>query len=125
VGKRTDAAGHHAFASGDIKAARAAWDKMLADYSGEWLTQLCYGEAMIYLEDEEKAVKHLKQVAALQPKPRNTDAYDTIAQLALIRSDKKAAATAYEKALDIIKTEWQMGDTQMAEDLRRKIISLR
>jgi tetratricopeptide (TPR) repeat protein len=98
---------------------------MLADYSGEWLTQLCYGEAMIYLEDEEKAVKYLKQAAALQSKPRNTDAYDTIAQLALIRGEKKAAATAYEQALDILKTVWQMGDTQMAEDLRRKIINLR
>ncbi len=114
-----------ALAEGDKPSARVAWDKMLSEHPEEWLVQLCYGEGMIYLGEAESAVCHLEKAAALQPRPRYVDAYDSIAQLALIRGDKKAAIAAYEKALDILETEWQMADTQMAQDIRQKMLSLR
>lgn len=114
-----------AFADGDKKAARAAWDRMLKEHPEEWLAHLCYGDGMVYLHEPGAAAGHYEKAAALQPKPRYTDAWDSIAQLALIRGDKKAAAAAYEKALDILVSEWQFGESQLAEDLRQKISRLR
>ncbi len=113
-----------AFFDGDKKAARAAWDRMLGEHPEEWLVHLCYADGMVWLDDGEGAVRHYEKATALQPRPRYMDAYDSIAQLALIQGDKKAAIAAYEKALGILETEWQLGDTQMAEDIRRKIADL-
>lgn len=113
-----------ALAEGDKRAAKTAWDRMLTEYPKEWMVHLCMGDGMIYLGDGERAVKHYEQAAALQPKPRYMDAYDSIAQWALIQGDKKAAAAAYEKALNILEEEWQLGDTQTAEDYRQRIRNL-
>lgn len=114
-----------AFQEGDTQAARAAWDRMLAEHPEEWLAHLCYGDGMVCLNTPGEAVRHYEKAAALQPKPRYTDAWDSIAQLALIRGDKKAAAAAYEKELEILESEWQIGESQLAEDLRQKISRLR
>ena len=65
------------------------------------------------------------QAAALQPKPRYTDPWDSVAQLSRLSQDRAGEAEAYERIIDILQTDWGLGECETVRGYRENLAQCR
>ena len=71
------------------------------------------------------AIADYRQAAALQPKPRYTDPWDSVAQLSRLSQDRAGEAEAYERIIDILQTDWGLGECETVQGYRENLKACR
>lgn len=107
-------------ARGRRAAAWEIWNTMVANDPENWLVYLCRADCHAREADYPAAIADYRQAAERQPKPRYTDPWDSIAQLARLSHDREHEAEAYEKIIDILQTDWGLGECETVRGYRGK-----
>lgn len=110
---------------GDREEAQAVWDKMCADFPGEWCVWLSMGDMMARTGRYEEAKAHYRKALETQTPPRYTDATTSIAQVCELQGDPAGAIAACEEELSILREEWNTTSGEQTDHLRREIQRLR
>ena len=84
-------------ARGRRAAAWEIWNAMVANDPENWLVYLCRADCHAREADYPAAIADYRQAAERQPKPRYTDPWDSIAQLARLSHDREREAEAYRE----------------------------
>lgn len=117
--------GKIAWARGDHKNAMDIWKKMSEQFSGDWLAQLSMADCLAFTGQFDQAIPYYQKALELQPAPRYTDAYLSMAQIHEIRKDYEAAIQAWEGVLRLRREEWNYQEGEAVEQPEREIARLR
>ena len=112
-------------ARGDRSAAWETWNAMVANDPENWLVYLCRADCHAREADYPAAIADYRQAAALQPKPRYTDPWDSVAQLSRLSQDRESEAEAYERIIDILQTDWGLGECETVQGYRENLKACR
>lgn len=112
-------------ARGRRAAAWEIWNAMVANDPENWLVYLCRADCHAREADYPAAIADYRQAAERQPKPRYTDPWDSIAQLARLSHDREREAEAYEKIIDILQTDWGLGECETVRGYRENLAQCR
>ena len=112
-------------ARGDRSAAWETWNAMVANDPENWLVYLCRADCHAREADYPAAIADYRQAAALQPKPRYTDPWDSVAQLSRLSQDRAGEAEAYERIIDILQTDWGLGECETVQGYRENLKACR
>ena len=117
--------GHIAWLSGDREGARATWDQMCRDFSGDWLVWLSMGDIMARAGQFEEAKQHYRKALEIQPAPKYVDALESIAQVCERQGQYEGAIQALEEELVILAEQWDTVSGETADKVRREIDRLK
>ena len=117
--------GRIAHAQGRRAAAWEIWNAMAASDPENWLVYLCRADCHAREADYPAAIADYRRAAALQPKPRYTDPWDSIAQLARLCHDRESEAEAYECVIGILQEDWGMGECETVRGYRENLKACR
>ena len=117
--------GRIAHAQGRRAAAWEIWNAMAASDPENWLVYLCRADCHAREADYPAAIADYRRAAALQPKPRYTDPWDSIAQLARLCHDRESEAEAYERVIGILQEDWGMGERETVRGYRENLKACR
>ena len=98
---------------------------MVANDPENWLVYLCRADCHAREADYPAAIADYRQAAALQPKPRYTDPWDSVAQLSRLSQDRESEAEAYERIIDILQTDWGLGECETVQGYRENLKACR
>ena len=112
-------------ARGRRSAAWETWNAMVANDPENWLVYLCRADCHAREADYPAAIADYRQAAALQPKPRYTDPWDSVAQLSRLSQDRAGEAEAYERIIDILQTDWGLGECETVQGYRENLKACR
>ena len=98
---------------------------MVANDPENWLVYLCRADCHAREADYPAAIADYRQAAALQPKPRYTDPWDSVAQFSRLSQDRKSEAEAYERIIDILQTDWGLGECETVQGYRENLKACR
>lgn len=73
----------------------------------------------------EQAILYYRRAAELEPAPRYSDNYLSIAQISELIGDRKGAMKAYQKVIDILREDWDMREGEVIRQYLEKIEELR
>ncbi len=116
--------GHIAWAKGQQAQALQIWETMAADFANDWLAQLCMADCLAHICRYEDAILYYQKALALQPVPRYTDAYLSMAQLHEIQKDYGNAIRDWEGVLKICRDEWDIQEGEAIDHPKREIARL-
>ncbi len=115
--------GKIAWVRGEHQKAEAVWEKMLSDYSDDWLAYANMADAMAYTCKYDKAITYYKKAFDLQPSPKYRDAQITAAHIHEIQGDYAAAIASCHEQLEVLKEEWNITEgcdvQQIHEEINR------
>lgn len=117
--------GRIAHAQGRRAAAWEIWNAMAASDPENWLVYLCRADCHAREADYPAAIADYRQAAERQPKPRYTDPWDSIAQLARLCHDRESEAEAYERVIGILQEDWGMGECETVRGYRENLKACR
>lgn len=106
---------------GNHKLALQYIDEMITEFSNDWLAWFTKADFMVRLCNYEEAIESYTKACELQPSPKYTDAYNGIAQIYEITKQYDKAILFYEKAIEIIKTDWQISEGELVDEFKRAI----
>ena len=112
-------------AQGHRAAAWETWNAMVDEDPENWLVCLCRADCHAREADYLAAIGDYRRAAALQPKPRYTDPWDSIAQLARLCHDRESEAEAYEQIIGILQTDWGLGECETVRGYRENLKACR
>jgi len=101
------------------------WHQMLQTYGDNALAWFVYGDHLVKHTRYQEAIAAFEKSMELAKPPRMTDALDSIAQICILLGDPQGAASAYERILDIMKTDWQLTEGETIEGYRQNIEQLK
>lgn len=73
----------------------------------------------------EQAIAYYRKAAELEPAPRYSDNYLSIAQLSALIGDREAAIEAYRKVIEILREDWDMCEGEVIRSYLEKIDELK
>lgn len=114
-----------AWYKGDREKAQGIWDKMCADFPGEWCVWLSMGDMMARMSRYEEAKGYYRKALEIQKPPRYTDATSSIAQVCELQGDWQGAIAAHEEEIAILRDEWNTTTGEQIDQHRREIARLR
>lgn len=114
-------AGWIAHAGGDHAQAECLWDEMTRTDPDNWLAWSARADAYAKTARYDEAIAAYRRAAQLQAPPRYTDSEDSIAQLCLLKGDKRGAAEAYGRVLAILREDWGMTEGETVSGYRENI----
>ena len=117
--------GKIALKEGKVEQAKQVWRGMVTTHVEDWLTHLCMGNAMVSIGAYEEAITAFNKAYDLQPSPKYTDAFWSIAQIHEMQGDYKEAIEALEKKLEVLKVEWMDEESREVEKTRQVIKQLK
>lgn len=88
--------------------AEMCWKEMLAKYSNDWRGYALLGDCMANYCEYEKAIKYYEKSLELQEIPRYTDSQMSIAMIYELIGEKSKAIKAWEKVIEILKTDYSI-----------------
>ena len=92
----------------------------------DWLIWSFIGDAYAKLARYDEAVEHYKKAAGLEPAPRYTDNWISIAEIRTIQKRWAEAAEAYDHVAEIQRSDWNMEeDSAGVQKIRRKAQEMR
>jgi len=109
---------------GDYIHANEYWQQMLQDYGENASAWVVYGDHLVKHARYSEAISAFEKSMELASPPRMTDALDSIAQICLLLDDLKGAMAAYERVIEIMKTDWQITEGETIEGYRENIREL-
>ena len=101
------------------------WNAMAAADPENWLVYLCRADCHAREADYPAAIADYRRAASLQPKPRYTDVWDSIAQLSRLCGDRASEAEAYERIIAILQEDWGMGECETVLGYRENLAQCR
>ena len=113
--------GRIAWARGEHEKAELIWQKMLLDYSSDWLSYANMADAMAYACRYDEAIAYYKKAFELQPSPKFCDAQITAAHIYEIQGNYAAAITSYYEQLEVLKTEWNITEGREVDLICKEI----
>lgn len=117
--------GKIAWARGNHKDAMAIWRTMSEQYANDWLAQLVMADCLASTGQYSEAIPYYRKALELQPAPRYTDAYLSMAQIYEIQGDYEAAIQAWECVLKLRQEEWNYQEGEAIDEPVREIARLR
>ena len=108
-------------AKGQRAEAWRQWDAMVAEDPDNWLVYLCRADCRAREADYPAAIADFRQAAQRQPKPRYTDPWDSIAQLARLSGDRAQEAEAYRQIIEILQQDWNLGECETVQGYRENL----
>ena len=109
---------------GDLKRAENCWAELLKEYGSEANAWFVYADHLAKKARYPEAIEAFEKSFSLQQKPRMTDALDSIAQLYQLLGNRKAAADAYKRVLNVMKTEWDLTEGETVDGYQKNIEQL-
>lgn len=117
--------GKIAWARGDHRYGMEIWRKMSEQYADDWLAQLAMADCLSFTGQYDKAIPYYRKSLELQPVPRYTDAYLSMAQIYEIQGNYEAAIQAWEGVLELRQKEWNYQEGEAVDEPVREIARLR
>lgn len=118
--------GQIAYMRGDWAAAEAQWQTMKDKWPDNWVIWSCIGDCYAKNSRYDEAVEHFKKGIELEPAPRYTDNWISIAEIRTIQKRWAEAAEAYDHVAEIQKSDWNMEEDSFGvQKSRRKAQELR
>lgn len=117
--------GKIAWAEGDHKSAMEIWQRMSEQFSNDWLAQLIMADCLASTGQYNEAIPYYRKTLELQPAPRYTDAYLSMAQIHEIQKDYEAAIQAWEGVLRLRQEEWNYQEGEAVDQPMKEIARLR
>lgn len=117
--------GRIAWARGEQQKAEAIWEKMLLDYSDDWLAYASMANAMAFACRYDEAIAYYKKAFELQPSPKYCDAQITAAHIYEIQGNYDAAIASCYEQLEVLKGEWNITEGRDVERVCEEINRLR
>lgn len=93
---------------GDWAAGEAQWQLMKEKWPDEWIIWSCVGDCYSRACRYDQAVEHYKKAAELEPAPRYTDNWLSIAEIRIIQKRWAEAAEACDHVVEIQMKDWKM-----------------
>ena len=94
---------------------------MVAAQPENWLVYFCRADCHAREADYAAAIADYRRAAERQGKPRYTDVWDSIAQLAKLCHDRESEAEAYRRIIGILQEDWGMGECETVQGYRRNL----
>lgn len=116
--------GKIAWIKGDHRQGMEYWQKMSAQFQDDWLAQLLMADCFACIGQYDKAIPYYHRALELQPSPRYTDAYISMAQIYEIQEDYEAAVHAWEGVLKLCQEEWDCHEGEGIDQPLREIARL-
>ena len=116
--------GKIAWMRGDHKRGMEYWQKMSAQFPNDWLAQLCMADCLSCTGQYDQAIPYYQRALELQPSPRYTDAYISMAQIYEIQGNHEAAIHAWEGVLKLRREEWNYQEGEAIDQPLREITRL-
>lgn len=117
--------GQIAWARGEHERAMEIWKSMAEQFSDDWLAQLCMADGLARACCYDEAVFYYKKGLELQPQPRYTDGWLSIAQIYEIQEKYEDAAHAWENVIRICRDEWNIKEGEAIDKPMREISRLK
>jgi len=89
----------------DREQAKMCWNEMLNKFGDNWQSYALLGDCMANYCEYEKAVEYYEKSLKLQQIPRYTDSQISIALIYELIDEKAKAINAWEKVIEILRTE--------------------
>ena len=109
---------------GNHQDALACWDKMLSEFSDDWMSYFAMGDILARRRDYERAKDYYRQAISKQNAPTFTDPYESIAQVCELQGNIQEAIDVLKEELEIQKEQWNVTYGETADTVRRKITRL-
>lgn len=117
--------GKIAWARGHQKSGMENWRKMSEQFADDWLAQLAMADCLAHTGQYDEAIFYYQKALELQPAPRYTDAYLSMAQIYEIQGNHEAAIQAWEGVLRLRQEEWNCQEGEAIDQPIREITRLR
>ena len=112
--------GQIAYMRGDWAAGEAQWQIMKDKWPDNWVIWSCIGDCYAKNSRYDEAVEHFKKGTELEPVPRYTDNWISIAEIRTIQKRWAEAAEAYDHVAEIQKNDWNMEEDSFGVQKSRK-----
>ena len=116
--------GKIAWLRGDHKSGMETWQKMSEQFSDDWFAQLAMADCLAFTGQYDKAIPYYQKALELQPSPRYTDAYLSMAQIYEIQRNYEAAIQAWEGVLKLRREEWGYREGEAVDQPMREVARL-
>lgn len=113
------------WARGNHKDSMEIWRTMSEQYANDWLAQLDMADCLANTGQYDEAIPYYRKALELQPVPRYTDAYLSMAQIYEIQGNYEAAIQAWECVLKLRQEEWGCQEGEAVDQPMREIARLR
>lgn len=117
--------GKIAWVRGEHEKADLIWEKMIADFSDDWLAYANMADAMACSCRYDEAIAFYKKAFELQPSPKYTDAQITAAHIYELQEKHDAAISSLQDQLEVLKTEWNITEGREVDRIHQEINRLR
>ncbi|MCM1264196.1 MAG: helix-turn-helix domain-containing protein [Butyrivibrio sp.] len=117
--------GQIAWARGEHERALEIWKKMSEQFADDWLAQLNMADSLAHMCRYDEAVIYYKKGFELQPKPRYTDSWLSMAQIYEIQGKYEEAIQAWENVALICREEWNIKEGEEIDRPAREISRLK
>lgn len=117
--------GQIAKAAGDHQKAFELFDKMVEAEPDNWRVWATRADEHARVTNYDQAVKDNLKVLAVQPKPRYIDAHECMSHIYEIKGDYHQAIKAWEDAINVLKTEWNITFGEGIDGPKREIERLK
>lgn len=114
-----------AMKAGDHESANRQWQEMTQKYADNWFAWSVLADSLAKQGQYAQAIAMYQKAGSLQAPPRYTDNQDSIAQLYLLLGDKQGAIRAYEKVVEILRTDWGLNEGETVEGYLENIARLK
>ncbi len=113
------------WAQGDREGALQIWHEMAEKFGEDWLAQLSMADCLTHICRYEEAVSYYQKALQLQPKPRYTDAWLSMAQIYEIQEKYEDAIHSWEQVEKICREEWHYTEGEALDRPAREIARLK
>lgn len=118
-------AGRIAMKEGDRAEANRLWREMTETYGDIWFAWSVRADSLAKQGCYAQAIEAYEKASSLQSPPRFTDNQDSIAQLCLLLGDRQGAIKAYERVVEILRTDWGLTEGETVEGYLQNIAQLK
>lgn len=115
--------GKIAWARGEHARALKIWESMAEQFSGDWLAQSCMADCLAFAGRYDESIPYFQKALELQPAPRYTDSYLSMAQIYEIQGKYEDAVRAWEGVIKICREEWHFQDDDEGIDHPKREIA--
>lgn len=116
--------GRIAWVRGEHEKAEQIWQKMLSDYSDDWLSYANMADAMACTCRYDEAITYYRKAYELQPSPKYCDAQITAAHIYEIQGKYDEAIASVREQLEVLKQEWNITEGHMVDNALSEIVRL-
>ncbi len=110
---------------GDRERAFSCWDRMEAEFPGEWHVYHYMGDTLARLGRYEEAKNRYRQALSSQNAPSYCDALESIIQVCEIQGKYQEAIDVSYEELDVLNREWHITTGETVDVVRRNIARLK